>query len=257
MKSLHEQTLKLIDAYAHVPVGRVTVPAPYMNNRRLGLRGSLAVLVGKGMPIDIAEEALIFALKEHVDLNTLNEEQARMFLVNHHLGVDCSGYAYHLLDAELRARRLPPLKKTISLPFVTNPLKRVFCRLQLAKYVGVKTFAHDLNSRRVALRDIEAGDMIIFLDINEDTARHHLLVIQEITQAREQTVLHYTHTMHWQADGHYKHGVKQGRITIDKPNEPLLSQTWEEAGKTGDANETYREARQARVVDIRRLKTLP
>lgn len=256
MNILHESTLQLIEAYTHLRIGNVVVPAPYMNNRRLGLRGSLAVLVGKGTPTDIEEEALIFALKEHIDLKTLNEEQARIFLVNHHLGIDCSGYAYHLLDTELQARNLPPLKQTIVLPFITNPIKRLLSRLQLVKHVGVKTLAHDLNSKRVALNEVQAGDMLMFLEINNDTDHHHLLVIKEIRDEAGHTVIHYTHTMQWQADGNYRHGVKQGTITIDKPTEPLLAQTWEEAGQTGDANETYAHAKGARITDIRRLKNL-
>jgi hypothetical protein len=256
MNTLHENALRVIEAYGNLHIGNVVVPTPYMNNRRLGLRGALAVLVGKGTPSDIEQEALIFALKERIDLNSLTEEQARMFLVNHHLGIDCSGYAYHILDAEVKEKTNSSLRKSIHLPFVKNPLKRLFSRLQLVKHIGVKTLAHDSNSKRVSLNDIQAGDMLVFLEVNNDTDHHHLLLVEKIEITNGQTVIFYIHTMQWQADGNYRHGVKHGSIRVDKPEEPLLAQTWEEAGFIGETNETFTHAKGARITDIRRLHTL-
>ncbi len=66
--------------------------------------------------------------------------------------------------------------------------------------------------------------------------------------------IHYIHARFWTNEGRYGHGVTEGFIDIIAPGKNLLEQTWTEKNCTGEANETFSEARSARVVEIRRLK---
>ncbi len=256
MSTLHEETKQMIRAYANLAIGQVHVRTPYMNNRRLGLRGALGVLVGKGTPTEIEEEVVIMALKEHINLNDLTPELATRFLIDHKLGVDCSGYAFHLLETELYARHKKKLSHVIHLPLIKNPFRRIFAKMQCVKNVGVRTLAHAKNSAPVLLKNIQAGDMIVALQIKKDPARHHLLLVTDVVADNYITEIRYTHSPEWTIGGQYGHGVRSGLIRVTNLEKPLLAQIWEEGGMTVEENGTYLEYASAETIDIRRLNCL-
>lgn len=70
----------------------------------------------------------------------------------------------------------------------------------------------------------------------------------------EENVIHYVHARAWSSEGQYGHGVSTGTITINSPDKGLLEQTWEEKDELNQNNETYWEARDATILEIRRLK---
>ncbi len=59
---------------------------------------SEASLVGKGSAREIALKTIEFANKENIKLIDLNPQQIYNFQKKHHLGIDCSGLACHLLN---------------------------------------------------------------------------------------------------------------------------------------------------------------
>src|SRR3989344_4173036 len=99
-KTLSKNALDVMEQYLHLPFAKQHISCPYFNNKRSGIRGGLRALIGKGSPEEIAEEAKILAMKEHVLLNTLANDALKQFLVNHTIGIDCSGFVYHVLAAE-------------------------------------------------------------------------------------------------------------------------------------------------------------
>jgi hypothetical protein len=117
----------------------------------------------------------------------------------------------------------------------------------------VRTFAHEKNSRAVALADVVPGDTITMLG-----ATDHILVITQVEyQNFIPTVLHYAHSIAWPSDGEYGHGVRTGTITIADIAKPLAEQIWEEAGKNGTGknnpgNYTLKGATTS-VTELRRL----
>jgi len=278
---LSPATLKIIDSYLNLPFPGRTVKAPYYNNRRAALRGGLRVLIGKGSPEDIAEEALIISLRERIDLTSLDNETLKKFLVDNKLGIDCSGLAYYILDAECRTRQLGTLKKYIVRPYVKNPLRKLLITLRPIENTGVKTFGHPLNSSIVKIADCKPGDIIVMLASGQAHDYDHILVVHEVerqtspnpssveegkrepspSQRRGQgevssLTIHYTHSLQWRTDGLYNHGVSQGTITVTEPTSSLLDQTWIEKGATGAANETLERAKQAKELHLRRLRFL-
>ena len=220
---------------------------------------------------EIVEEAKILALKERIDLHTLNEELLRQFLVDHGLGIECSGFVYHILDAELRARGLGALKSHLKFPETHSPWRKLVARLRPVENTNVRVLADEANSVPVSLSDVQSGDIIIFLNAGAKHDRDHVLLVEKAqyntsTQQHVNTVrnslflipnsLTYIHSFQWRTDGKYHHGVRRGQIEIVDESKPLIEQRWIENGMGGDENETLGHAKTAESVRIRRLKIL-
>ncbi len=253
---LSPQAETVINDYLTLPFPNRQVACPYYNNRRSGMRGGLRVLIGKGSPEDIAEEALIISLKDKIDLERLDNETLQKFLVDHKLGVDCSGFAYHVLNAELCALHKKKLGDALYFPQAKNIFRKLIIKMRPAENAGVKVLAHDRNSTVVPVSEARPGDFIIMLGTNPQHDYDHVVVITDVKKEKNITVLTYTHALQWAADGKYNHGVRRGMIIINYPDAPLTEAAWTEQNCTGDHNETYQRAREAQTLELRRLKAL-
>ena len=255
IKTLTQPALAVINNYLHLPLGQTTVAAPYMNNRRQKIRGALRVLVGKGTPEEIVEEATLIAFREKTPLNELSENDVKKFLVQQHLGIDCSGLVYHILNAELSAKKKKNIKSTLRFPHARSPLRKLLCLLRPAENTNVYTFASDKNTHVVSLHEVQPGDIIIILESDDRFAsRDHVLLVHEVIyESNSPRSLSYTHTLAWSTDGVTEHGVRQGKIEIGDTQKSLLEQAWIERGKKNEQNETWQHANAAKILDIRRL----
>lgn len=253
--TLHKQTEEVIKNYIACTSGNGTTSIPYHNNRRVGQRGGLAVLKGKGSPKEIQEEAELLALRDKIQIKDLTPQSFKQFLVNHSIGIDCSGFIYHVLNAESIARSKGELKNHLTYPFVTNPLRKLFVKFRSVENTGVNTFAHDLNSRTVNLKDIRPGDFISMTYNDERNNQHnHIILISEVEEKNGIPVkLRYNHSMAWPTDGQYNHGVKQGVIQIIDSNAPITKQQWIEQSDFTAENYTLERAQNADKTELRRL----
>lgn len=234
--------------YTALKFGKYAVPCPYFNNKRSKARAALRVLVGKGTPTDIEEEATLIALREKVDLSKLKKEQLTQFLVDHNLGADCSGFAFHLLNAASNGR----LKKVVR-PLTKNPIRKLLAKLRTVENVNVKVLADNRNSKEVELQNVQAGNMIIMIGTGKKHDLDHVLIVSEVSK----DAIHYVHSLQWKTDGIYNHGMKTGVIKIKDEKKALLKQHWEEAGETTKAkNETLWRANTAERLELRRLHVL-
>lgn len=257
MPALSPAALKIIHDYQHLPIDGFDVSAPYFNNRFAGVRAGLRVLIGKGSPEDIAEEALLISLRDKINLKAMTDVELKKFLVDNHLGIDCSGLAYYILDAESKALGKGALKNHLHFPLIKNPLRKLLAKLRPVENTGVATLAHDSNSRIVALTDAAPGDLICMLRTGPEHDYDHILLIHQVdTGAEKPTILSYTHALRWNTDGRYNHGVRQGQITIKNPVGGLLDQTWIESSESGIKNETLERAKHAEQLEIWKLKNL-
>lgn len=249
--------MQMIQNYLHLPFEKQTIAAPYFNNRRQKVRGALRVLIGKGNPDDIVEEAAIFGLKERVDMQSISAEQMKKFLVDHNIGVDCSALAYYVLDEELKARKKSGLKNFLYFQPTINPLRKILIALRPIENAGVKTFHNTKNSRQIELSEIQPGDCITMIGTGRDHDLNHMLVIHKVEYTGgTPKMLHYTHSLAWSTDGQYNHGVCQGKIGIVDIKKPLIEQKWTEKNKEGTENETYWRATTAQELSIDRIKSL-
>lgn len=264
---LSPKAIAMINDYLSLPFpGLEGVVCPYFNNSRANLRGQLRVLIGKGTPKEIVEEAQIISIQYHAGLFEKNgacclhnehtgepvtPDDMRRFLIKHNLGIECSGFITNVLRAHFKETKGIDAVRKI---FITSPKKIVrwtIAKLRPVENINVRTYADDKNTAPIKnIADSKPGDVIIMLETGPTKKRNHIVLIEE----NNGNVINYVHARAWSTEGQFGHGVNRGTITINSPTGALLEQTWNEKGLTGEANETYLEAKNASRLEIRRLK---
>ncbi len=144
----------VIDQYLALPVGGKP-SCPYFNNRRKRARGSLRTLIGKGSPYEIAEECEILSKLSRVKIADLSTDKLKEFLVESDLGVDCSGFAYHVLNSfcnEKTGKNIQSYVKSIRPGFVGGLL----ARLRPAENIGVSSFRAEKNSSPIKVTETQS-----------------------------------------------------------------------------------------------------
>lgn len=257
---------KAIDNYLNLPFpGIQGVRCPYFNNARLKKRGQLRVLVGKGSPDEIIEESKIISIQYHCGIFCKNgnleekpftAEEIRRFLIDHNLGVECSGFVTQILKAHFSETKKFDFTKKIFIASPKNFFRWLIAKLRPVENIDVKVYADDRNSTRVIgegigynYENVAPGDVITMLETGPLQKRNHILLITK----KEGNIIHYVHARAWSTEGRFGHGVERGTISIIKPLQNLLEQKWTEKGISGDQNETYLEAKQAKKIEIRRI----
>lgn len=250
--SLSPQALAVIDSYEHLQIGNKTINCPYFNNRTTNLRGALRVLIGKGTPQEIADEARILSLRDKFELDELNEDNVVKFLTDHHIGLDCSAFVYYILDAELQSKG-KTLKKILSFKS-KGLLRRIIAKIRTAENTGVTTLYE--NSTEISLADVTPGDLLISLGGGPQKNYNHVIIITSIIrdETKKLKSLEYAHSYIWKSEGKYTKGIRRGTIEITKPNGTILEQKWTENGKTGEKNETWAYVTGANNVNLTRIK---
>ena len=283
-----DKALSVVNQYLHFHFNDAVASIPYFNNKRKVVRGGLRGLVGKGSPRDIFDEVEIAITK---DKNTtigsgithaadggaplergaikagsylpdaLTDDALKHFLVDHNIGIDCSGFVYYALEAELLARGKSTLDRYISFPFSKGILSKIRSKFRPVENTGVATLAHDNNSRRIDLVDIKPADIITMTEGPQE--RDHVLLVHQVDyQNFKPTTIHYTHSIAWPSDGVYGTGVRQGTIDILDIKKPITEQSWSEAGtissgKDANTQENYTFARALKArTEIRRMLSL-
>lgn len=197
---------KVLNSYLSLPLPGLATNCPYYNNKRKRVRMGLRVEIGKGSPKEIAEEATLYSLKEKVDLSKMTAEQIRSYLVEHNLGIDCSGLAYHILNAEFLSKHNKELGVVLNYPFTNGLLSRLgrYLRGRYAENVDVKTLAHDSNSRPIEYSELKATDILVRLPKNEKDRDHVLLV----SKTDDQNIW-VGQSVELPSDGRLGHGVRE------------------------------------------------
>lgn len=255
-KTLSSGALAVIDQYLHFKVGQAVCSVPYFNNKTVMAKAALRARVGKGSPTEIAEEIGSFIVRQHISKEVLADETLKQILSDNGLGIDCSGFAYYILDAESAERGQGALEKKLAFVNCSGFFGKMRCSLKPAENCDVATLAHDENSRVVPLEEAQPGDMITMLSGTENVSRNHIMVIHQVERHDQAPMrLNYSHAIAYPEDGLYGSGVRQGSIEIIHPMKPLIEQNWIEDGKTGDDNRLLARAKGSKT-ELRRLKWL-
>ena len=251
--SLSPQALAVIDSYEHLKIGNKTINCPYFNNRTSNLRGALRVLVGKGTPGEIADEARIISLRDKFELDELNEGDLIKFLTEQHLGIDCAAFGYYVLDAELQSTQNKKLKQLLSFKS-KGLLRRLIAKFRIVENTGVLVFSE--NSKEIKLDEVKPSDTIIALGGGIRHDYNHIIIITSVTkdQSDKPQSMEYAHSYTWKSEGKYTKGIRRGTIKITKPEGTILEQQWTEDGKSGDKNETWVYLNGAHNVCLTRIK---
>ena len=128
--------------------------------------------------------------------------------------------------------------------------KKLIAKLRPIEHINVGAYAIDPISAIIKLKDAQPGDLIIMLETGPKNERNHMLLIVENID----NTIKYAHSRAWSNEGKYGHGMAEGVIKITNPDAGLLDQEWIEKEKTGDQNETFLEAKNSRVLQLRRIK---
>ncbi len=269
---LSQKANKIIDQYLNLPFAGVHgVRCPYFINSRKNYRGQIRALIGKGTPEEIVEEAKIASIQYHHNLfdhdgrcQVANSNEShvdtaktiRKFLIDNNIGIDCSGFAAHVLRAHFLEAKGVDIFKIFHFWPVKHTIKWLLAKLRPAENLSVKVFAKNENSRLILsgnepvdLNKIESGDIIVMFETGPNKRRNHIILIEEV----DKNIIKYISSRAWSSEGKYGHGVSRGEIEIIAPGRRLLDQTWEELGKINDLNESYLEARDAKILEIRRI----
>jgi len=222
--TLSQQALDVVKAYETLTFGSTEVMCPYFNNKRQKVRGALKALIGKGSPTEIAEEATILALRKHIDLRKADADTIKTFLVDNNLGIDCSGFVYHVLDAEMKATSGKGLKKILTFPYATSPLRKLLTKLRPVENTNVKTLAHEKNATTVSLSGIKAGDFITMIGSKKVGNPDHILLVESV----EGNMLTLIHSFKLPKDGKYNHGIKHCTVKITDAKKSILEQEWDD-----------------------------
>jgi len=251
--SLSKSAQEVLEGYDHFRIDPATCSVPYFNNKKIGRRFSLRAYIGKGSPAEIREEVSSLFIKDKIDIGTLNSSGLKKFLINNNLGIECSGFVYHVLDAENRSRGLGPLGKKIRLVNL-GFLSRIFRTFRPAENCDVTTFASDRNSLIVPPSKIKAGDMITMITSKEKGLTNHILLITGVNENNEgKIVAEYAHAAAYPEDGLEGTGIKKGTIEIAISNQNLADCLWIENGAENQTNRIYRRALASKT-ELRRLR---
>jgi hypothetical protein len=257
-KILTPRALSVIDQYLNFKVGTAVCSVPYFNNKTVKARAALAVNVGKGSPKEIFDETESLLVKAHAAVNSVTPESLKKLLADNNIGIDCSGFAYYVLNAESEETGKGHLEKHISFVQASGFFGKIISSLHPVKNTGVLTFAHDKNSLAIPLTKIKPGDMITMLDAGLSCAneRDHILIIHQVEyQNLIPYKIHYSHAVAYPEDGVYGTGVRQGTIEITDINKPITEQIWIENGDQGDTNRIFVRAKKSKT-ELRKLKWL-
>ncbi len=264
---LSPKSQQLIHDYLNLPFSGISgVRCPYFNNARLHQRGQLRVLIGKGTPKEIVEEAKVISTQYHAGIfdktgnccihnehtgTPVTNENIRKFLIDNNLGVDCSGFVSQVLRVHFKETKKIDFVKKLYIISPKNILRWLISKLRPIESISVNTYANNVNTTVITdITQIEPGDLIAMLETGPQNKRNHILLITN----NDGRTINYVHSRAWSSEGNCGHGVAEGKIIISNPDKNILEQEWIEKDCAGDKNETYVEAKNARLLEIRRLK---
>lgn len=252
-KTLSKQALDVIDGYVHFSIGRTVSSVPYFNNKTSRSKASFRTFNGKGSPEDIREELETIIIKTKIDPAALTGQSIKKLLVNNNIGIECSGFVYHVLEAESLCRKLGSLKKHISFVNCNGLIGKIRCAIRPLENCDVETFANDKNSLVVSPKEILPGDIITMTKKMDSSERNHILIIREVQYENSlPKLILYSHSIAYPEDGLYGTGVRSGKIEINSLDHPITEAKWTEDNITSDSNPLLARAKRS-VTEIRRL----
>ena len=255
-KTLSNHSLDIIDQFLHFKVGNAECSIPYFNNKTVRARAALRSTIGKGSPKEIYEEIMGLLVKDHVDPDTITTELLKKTLTDNNIGIDCSAFAFYILNAESNELKKGNLDKHLHFINCHGLIGKIRCALRPIENCDVSTFANEKNSKIISIKDARPSDIITMVGGPDNSDRDHILVIHQIEyQNFIPTKIHYTHAVAYPEDGIYGTGIKQGLIEILDPNKSITEQIWTENDKTGEENRIFVRAHKSQTT-LRRLNVL-
>lgn len=126
---------------------------PYQEDRRK---------YGKSNPRELKNNVIQMAKEEQLDINQMSCEQIRDFMIKNKLGIDCSGFSYHIINYLLKKVKQTNLQE-IGFP--------------KASLTNVKRFlSRKLTYKIYSYKQLQPGDFVIQIK-EQNLEKPHMLVV--------------------------------------------------------------------------------
>jgi len=208
---ISDKAQKIIDSYIKMEIGGKIIACPYFINIQK-TRAALRVFLGKASAEEIIEEVNFTSHKEHLDLKSLSEKEIYQFLSEHNLGIDCSGLASHILQAEYQEKKnLNFLKKIKIANFWRQPWRYLTAKLRPIENISVRVLADDKNSFLIKdLAEVAPGDMII-----RENLRHVYLITKIEKENNQIKKISFVHAPRPEQKNYFGPGIFQKTIEME------------------------------------------
>lgn len=216
-----------IKTYRELNLGAGGVQCPYFINSKR--KRDLRALVGKGTPEEIIMEAKIWEKLTGKDFEKMKPEEIKTFLTNKGLGIDCSGFVVHVLDAWYFSKKGKHIWSELKL--VQKGLaSKIRYSLRPVENLGANTLTSDENSFELGINEVKPGDVI--RSKWKKVGTHHIQLITKVEYAEDGGVLliEYTHATPYYGE---HSGVRTGQIKVLDSKKPLYDQDWTEKDEHG------------------------
>lgn len=226
-----------INHYEHLRVSEgKTVRCPYYRNPRNGThRWGLNAFSGKGSAREIEEELKIIQKLEGKDFSALSEEGIRDIMKKRKLGVECSGFVSHVLDAWIWEAKRKHIFQALRFP-ARGILGMLASALRPFTHIDVATLIAPRNAKEFfSLQEFRPGDFIYFHNEID-----HIVLVTGIARFPTEQADHdknfiqqifYAHSVREDSG----EGIKEGVVTVRDGQKSILEQDWQEVPETGRA----------------------
>jgi hypothetical protein len=252
-QALELEIQRVAENYLHFTFnGSPTISIPYANNKSKKRIAGLRAYTGKGSVEDICYELNALSFNTKIDYSAMSAEEFKKFLVEHGLGIDCSGLIYHILDKLCQERNLGKLASNLIFPRKASVIRRIIRKIRPAENTDVLTFTSEANSFSITADKAEAGDIIVFIDDN--IKENHIALITSVHITNGKINIEYIHSIALEEDGSWNHGVRKGKLQIHNGQSVDKAVWLKEDGQTPD--ESMQKKAQKLYISIKRMRFL-
>jgi hypothetical protein len=231
-ETIHSSALDVISSYQKLMLGGKFVSTPYYINANRNK--DLRAMTGKGTPSEIIMEAKIWEKLKGINFRELSEDEIKQFLMDRSLGIDCSGFVVHVMNAYSKEFYKTPIWNKLKIPAkdIFSTLKYI---LRPAEQLGANIITNHENTEEIEIENVKPGDLIRSKAKRNNS--HHIMLVTRVSFNDSGNVqsIQYTH-----ASPYYGmlNGVKTGDIIIRDIEKPLWDQEWTEKDEHG-VNHTF------------------
>jgi len=201
----------LFFSYTHLLIGGKEVVCPYWIDSLKKLKHGPGG--GKASPQEIIMHTNSKAKENNIDLNKQSEHEIVLFMKKNRIGVDCSGFAFwmlNVLDLEKGGNGIAD-----DIPNSKGKVIKIRASTKMLTDEGVSVFVKEIN-------EIKPGDMIRL------RGGHHLAVVLEIEKDKDRNTKKIIYAHSSSSFFTTISGVHKESIIIKDSEKSIQEQDWQE-----------------------------
>lgn len=223
-----------LNDYLHFVIDDKEVPIPYILEPS---RWNFSKSSGKGSPEMLYKEVFAVINQKGLQTSALTSSDIYKLMKEHRIGIDCSGFAYHLLDAYLLAEKHKSLSDVL-LRFlgIKGFFEKFILQFQRFRRINAATLTSKLNCNEIInLNNIQIGDLIR-MSVKKEA--DHVLIITNVIRDENNLIVKIEYA---QSSGQntQDRGPHLGGIQIADINKSLKDQNWLEADLNSTSYNAY------------------